>query len=194
MRERGHGVVQDELQSRPPRVVPDILERTDDAGRDEMPVVVVRLREQVQANGEIGITGMKIHRLLGTRWRDVIEQFLREITVRVDQADAMPLQDELEDEVAQQCGLARAGLADDVGVKSSIGHIKPKRHLAAPDFAFADVKVLIVHAAQASRRSMIDEPDERPRRVVGASPARHRANASLASPVGNQRLASAAEP
>jgi len=41
--ERGHGVVQDELQSRPPGVVPDVLERSDDAGRDEMPVVVVRL-------------------------------------------------------------------------------------------------------------------------------------------------------
>jgi len=114
---------------------------------------------------------MKIHGLLRTRWRDVIEQFLREITVRIDQADAMPLQDELEDEIAQECGLARTGLADDVGMESSIGHVEPERHLAAPDLAFADVKVLIVHAAQASRRSLIDEPDERTRRGVGASPA-----------------------
>jgi hypothetical protein len=119
----------------------------------------------------------QIHGLLGTGWRDVIEQFLREIAVRIDQANAMPLQNELEDEVAQEGGLAGAGLADDVGVESSIGHVEPERHFAAPDLALADVKVMIVHAAQASRRSLIDEPDERTRRVVGASLARTLSNA-----------------
>ncbi len=43
MRKRGHGVVQDELQTWPPGVVPEVLESANNTGRDEMPVVVVRL-------------------------------------------------------------------------------------------------------------------------------------------------------
>lgn len=86
--------------------MPEVLERTHDAGRDEVPVVVVRLRKQVQPDGEVRITGIEIHGLLRTRRRDVIEQFLREIAMRIDQADAMPLQNELQDEIAQQRGLS----------------------------------------------------------------------------------------
>ena len=76
--------------------MPNVLERIDDAGRDEMPVILVRLSRRVR--------------------------------------------------------LARTTLADEVGVKSIIGHIEPKRNLDAPDLALADVKVLIFNAAQASCR------------------------------------------
>ncbi len=113
--------------------------------------------------------------------------------MRIDQANAMTLQNELQDEIAQQRGLARTGLADDVGVEASIGHIETKRYLAAPDFAFADVKKMIVHAAQASRRSLIDEPNERTRRVLVRVWQDTEQTPFWASPVGNQRLASAAE-
>mgnify|MGYP001556288600 CR=1 FL=1 len=138
-----------------------------------MTVIIVCLREQVQPDGEVRIAGMEIHGLFSARRGDVIEQFLREIAVRINQADAMALQNELEDEIAQQRGFAGTGLADHIGVEASIGYVESKRHLAAPDLALANVKEMIVHAAQASRRSMIDEPDERTRRVVGARLARH---------------------
>ena len=160
LRERRHSVVQDELQARPPGLVPDVLERAYNARCHKMPLVVVCLQEQVQADGEVRITGMEVDGLLRAIRRDVVKQLFREIAVGIDQSNAVPLQDELEDQIAQQSGLSRTRFADHVGVVAGIGYVKTKRHLAAPDLALADEKVVFVHNAQASRRSMIDEPDE----------------------------------
>lgn len=100
---------------------------------------------------------MKIDRLLGPLRLDVQEQILRQIAMRVDEADAVALLDELENEIAQQRGLPGARLADDVGVVAGISQVEAKRLLAAPDMPHADVKIVFVHgcvqAAQASRRS-----------------------------------------
>lgn len=69
----------------------------------------------------------------------------------------MPLLDELEDEVAQECCLSGTRFPNDVSVVASIAQIKAERHLAAPRLPHANVKIVFVHvsvrAAQASRRS-----------------------------------------
>ena len=117
------------------------------------------LGEQIEPDGVIEVARVEIDRLLGTHGRDVIEQFLRQIAVRVDEADAMALLDELEDEVAQERRLPGTRLADDVGVVAGIAQLKTERRFtAAPRLPHADVKIMFSHvcvqATQASRRSM----------------------------------------
>ena len=80
-----------------------------------------------------------------------MQQILRQITMRIQETDAMTLLDELEDEIAQERRLPGTRLADDVGVVSGIAHLEAERHLAAPRLPHADVKVIVhAHAAQAS--------------------------------------------
>jgi len=98
----------------------------------------------------VEIAGVKIDGLLSTGRRDVQEQFLRQIAVRIEQTDAVALLDELEDEIAQESGLPGASLADDVGVVASIGQIKTKRQFAAPRLPHANVKIVLSHVC--SRR------------------------------------------
>ena len=155
MRQRSHSVVQDVFHPRPPGVGPEVLEGSHDARGNEMPLLRGGLSEQIQPDGEIAVAGVKIDGLLRAVRRDVIEQLLRQIAMRVDETNAMALQDELEDEIAQQCGLSRARLADHIGVVAGIRHLKTERRFtAAPRLPHADVKVIVAHASQASRRSM----------------------------------------
>lgn len=157
MRQRGDGVVQDVFQPRPPAFLPQAFESAHDARGDEVTVFWRGLGEQIEPDGVIEVARVKIDRLLGPLRRDVQEQILRQIAMRVDETDAVALLDELEDEIAQQRGLPGTRLADDVGVVAGISQVEAKRLLAAPGLPHADVKIVFVHgcvhAAQASRRS-----------------------------------------
>lgn len=155
MRQRGHSVVKDVFHPRPPGVRPEVLEGSHDARGNEMPFLRGGLSEQIQPDGEIAVAGVKIDGLLRPVGWDVVEQLLRQIAMRVDETNAMALQDELEDEIAQQSGLSRARLANDIGMVTRIRHLKTERRFAAaPRLPHADVKVIVAHASQASRRSM----------------------------------------
>lgn len=117
------------------------------------------LGEQIQPDGVIEVARVEIHRLLRPHGRDVIEQFLRQIAMWVDESDAVALLDELEDEIAQKRRLPGTRFSDDVGVVAGIAQLKTERRFtAAPRLPHADVKILFSHvcvqAAQASRRSM----------------------------------------
>ena len=157
MRQRDDGVVQDVFQPRPPAFLPQAFEGAHDAGGDEVTVFRRGLGEQIEPDGVIEVARMKIDRLLGPLRRDVQQQILRQIAMRVDEADAVALLDELEDQVAQERGLPGARLADDVSVVAGISQVEAKRLLTAPGLPHADVKIVFahdcVHAAQASRRS-----------------------------------------
>lgn len=155
--ERGNGVVQDVFEAWPPAFMPDALEGTHNARGDEMSLVGRGLGEQIEPDGVVEVARVEIHGLLGAASRDVIEQLGCQIPMRINEADAVALLDELEDEIAQKRGLSRTRLADDVGVVACIAQIKTERLLAAPRLSHADVKIIFahgcVHAAQASRRS-----------------------------------------
>ena len=77
MRQRGHGVVQDVFHAWPPRVGPEVLEGTHDAGGHEMPILRGGLGEQIQPDGEVAVARVEIDSLLRPDGRDVIEQLLR---------------------------------------------------------------------------------------------------------------------
>ncbi len=63
----------------------------------------------------------------------------------INEIDALPLLDKLEDEVAQKCGLSGACLPDDAGVVTGICLVKTKRKLAVPGLPHADVKIMLIH-------------------------------------------------
>lgn len=136
--------------------MPQVLEGTHDAGGHEMAILGSGLGEQIEPNGVIKVAGVEIHRLLRSGWWDVVEQFLRQISMRINEADSMPLLDELEDEVAQERRLPGTRFSDDVDVVAGIAQLKTERRFtAAPRLPHADVKVIVhAHAAQASRRSI----------------------------------------
>ena len=68
--------------------------------------------------------------------RDVVQQFLGQVAVRVNHPDAMPQRDVLQDQVSQQGGFSRAGFTDDVEVLPFVhggnakGHPPGKTHQA----------------------------------------------------------------
>ena len=95
--QRGDGVVEDVFESRSPRITPDALERADDAGGDQVPVVRSDVREQVQADGEVEVAGVEVDQVVGPSGRDVVQKFLGKIAVRIDQADAVAGGDVLDD-------------------------------------------------------------------------------------------------
>ena len=157
MRESRDGVVQDVFEPWPPAFMPETLEGAHDAGCNQMAILGRGLRKQIESDGVIEVARMEIDRLLGPNRRNVKKQILRQIAVRVDEADTVALLDELKDEIAQERRLPGTCFSDDVGVVAGISQIETKRHLAAPRLPHADVKIMLFHvcvqAAQASRRS-----------------------------------------
>lgn len=145
MRQSRDGVVQDVFKPWPPAFMPETLEGAHDAGGHEMSILGRGLGEQVESDGVIEVAGVKINGLLRPHWRDVQKQILRQIAMRVDEADAMALLDELKDEIAQERRLPGACFSDDVGVIAGISQIETKRHLAAPRLPHADVKIMFFH-------------------------------------------------
>lgn len=86
------------------------------------------------------------------RWK-VVKEFLSQVAVRIDQADAVPCGNVLNDQVAQKCRLAHAGFTDDVHVVPAIfGVHAKKRGVTAPQVTLADVNGL-VHGTKANRHS-----------------------------------------
>jgi hypothetical protein len=148
------GVVEDVFEPRSPRVAPDALERRDDAGRDQVPVIGSDVGKRVQSDGEFDVPRVEIHEMIGPLRRDVVQQFLRQIAVRIDDADAMAERYVLQDEVAEQRGLAGAGLADDVEVLALVHGGHAERPGVAPALPFADGYALVVaHGAGISPQS-----------------------------------------
>src|SRR5258706_16162762 len=99
--------------------------------------------------------------MIGAPRRDVVEQVLGEVAVRVDDAHALTGLDVLKDEVSEQRGFARARLADHVEVLAAIGTFKKEGLGSSPVISRADVNgmvfIVIVHvpeqAPTPSRRS-----------------------------------------
>jgi hypothetical protein len=86
-------------------------------------------------------------------WRDVVQQFLRQVAVRVNDPDAVVQRDVLQDQVSQQGGFSSAGFADDVEVLPLIHGGNAKGLGIAPAGLLADdnVRGLVVHGAKTSR-------------------------------------------
>jgi hypothetical protein len=113
------------------------------------------------------------------RW-DVAQNFLGQITMRINQPHAMPQGNVLGDQVQQQGGFAGACLSDDVDVLALIHSGNAKGLGIAPAIALADCDGLVIHGAKTSHHSRHDESPAcsrlplrlRRQNAVGGKPAR----------------------
>src|ERR1039458_3247208 len=107
----------------------------------------------IQSDGEFQIARIEIYQMIRPLGRDVVQQFLGQIAVRVYDPNAVPERDVLQDQVSQQGGFSRAGLADDVEVLPFVhgGNAKGLGIAPAGLLADDDVRGLVVHGAKTSR-------------------------------------------
>jgi phage-related tail fiber protein len=76
--------------------------------------------------------------MIGARGRYVVQEFLSQITVRVDHANAMSIRNVLDNQIAQKRGLSRTSFTDDVNMLALILGRNAKRPEITPALALAD--------------------------------------------------------
>ena len=116
-----------------------------------MPVIRRHIADDVQSDGEFQVARIEIHQMIRPLRRDVVQQFLGQVAVRVNDANAVSKGDVLQDQVPQQRRFAGAGFADDVDVLALVHGGNAKGLGFAPAMTFADCDVLVVHGARTSR-------------------------------------------
>jgi hypothetical protein len=79
-----------------------------------MPVIRRDIGEQVKSNGKFNVARIEIYQMVSTFGRNVIQQFFGQITMRVNQSNAVPKLDVLQDQIAEQCSFARTSFSNDV--------------------------------------------------------------------------------
>jgi len=70
--------------------------------------------------------------------RQVMQEFLREVAMGINDGNTVALLDVPEAEILQQSGFSRTGLPDDVGVKTRIPGMDDEGDLPAPGGAMAN--------------------------------------------------------
>jgi hypothetical protein len=70
--------------------------------------------------------------------RQVMQEFLREVAMGINDGNTVALLDVPEAEILQQSGFSRTGLPDDVGVKTRILGLDDEGNFAAPCGAVTD--------------------------------------------------------
>ena len=108
--------------------------------------------KQIEADGEVNITRIEIHHIIrSVRW-NVVQQFLRQVSVRINQTNTMSKGDMLEDEIAQKRRFPGTRLSDDVYVLPLVCGRYAKGPRTAPvlSFPYGDVR-FIIHDSKTSR-------------------------------------------
>jgi hypothetical protein len=110
--------------------------------------------QHVQPDGKLKITRIEICQVVGTMRGDVVQQFLRQVAMRVDNPDSMSTSDVLNDQVPQERRLAGTSFSDDVNVLALVGGRYAKRPRVAPSFSLSDYDIwFVIHGAKTSRHS-----------------------------------------
>ena len=118
-----------------------------------MPFIRRNICEQIKADRVIEVAGIEVHEMIRPPWRDVIQKFICQITVRINQADAVAGGNVLNDYIPNHCGFPDTSFADDVNVVASVRRAKfKKRGFTAPSIALSYVDGL-VHGARVNRHS-----------------------------------------
>jgi len=112
------------------------------------------IREHVQSDGKLKITGIEICQVVGSVWWNVVQQFFGQIAVGINDTDSMSERDVLNDEIPQESRLAGPSFSDDVNVLTLINGRYAKRPRVAPNFALSDDDVwFVIHGSKTSRHS-----------------------------------------
>ena len=103
-----------------------------------MPMVRRDIRKDIQANRKFQITGIKIDEVIRPIWRNVIQEFFSQVTMRINEGNAVSQCNVLNNQIAQQRGFARTGFSDDVDVLPLVGSRNAERHARAPELSLSD--------------------------------------------------------
>jgi hypothetical protein len=119
-----------------------------------VPVIRRHIGQYVQSNGKLEVPRVEIYQVIGPPGRDVVQQFLGQITVGVNDAYAVPKSDVLDDQVPQERSLAGTCFADDVYVLALVRGGYAETLGIAPALALPDDDTrLVVHGPKISRHS-----------------------------------------
>lgn len=109
-----------------------------------MPVIRRDIGEQIHPDGKFNVARIEIYQVVRAFGRNVIQQFLGQITVWVNQSNAMSKLNVLNDQIAEQCGFARAGFSNDVNMPALVTGRYAKRLRLSVAFAVSDHNVWFV--------------------------------------------------
>ena len=93
--------------------------------------------KQVQADGEVMIDRVEIGHVIGSPSRNVVEEFVGKVAVRINQCDPMSGFNVLNDHVSEEGRLSGARFADHIQVMPSILTFKTEGMIVTPDIAFS---------------------------------------------------------
>jgi hypothetical protein len=82
-------ITKDVLKSRPPGIPPDSFERTHNSRSDKMPIIRRHVSQQIECYRILDVSWIEVHQMIGTVGWNVVENFFSEITVRIDEPNAM---------------------------------------------------------------------------------------------------------
>src|SRR4051794_36092807 len=94
--------------------------------------------EEVQSNWKFKIAWVEIAEVVSTLRRNVMQELLSQIAVRIDDADAVAERNVLKDEITKESGFSGAGLSNYVDVLALILSGNAKRLGVSPALAVAD--------------------------------------------------------
>src|SRR4051812_18051370 len=119
-----------------------------------MTVVDRNAIQGIESNRVVQVSRVKVNEIVGSSRWNMIEQFLGQITVGIDQADAVAGGDVLHDQIPEQRSFSRACFSDHINVVTAIRRgDAEKRGLAAPTLSISNVVCLFLHGAEVSRYS-----------------------------------------
>ena len=118
-----------------------------------MPFILRHVRQQIQGDGEFQVGRIEIDQVVGAPAGNVVQQFLGQVAVRVNQADTVPERDVLDNHVPQQGCLSRTRFTDDVNVLPQIRQGNPEGNLLSPVLAHTDKMVSWFMVAEFNRHS-----------------------------------------
>ena len=113
-------VAEDVLQPRPPTVAVELLEGGDDAGGNQRALCAVRAGKRVERQREVAVAGIEQDNIVRAVRRDGIQDRFGKIAVGIDERQPTAGGDVGGDKLAEQRGLAHAGLADDGQVPAAV--------------------------------------------------------------------------
>ena len=113
----------------------------------------LHLHIDVWLGGQIKLDKLQIPEEYTVESGGEVEEFVREVAVRIKERDAMAGGDVLQDDVAEQRALARTRLPDDVDVPARVRRAEAERRLGSVVGPFSKYDGVRVHGGGASRDS-----------------------------------------
>ena len=88
--------------------------------------------QEIQTDGMLQVRRIEVNQIVGAPGRNVVQEFIGQIAVRIDEPDPVTGGDLLDDQIAEQCAFADTGFAKGVKVLPLAGCVEAKQLFSAP--------------------------------------------------------------